>query len=236
MHALPTIQRRAEPPVAIAPYATMTVHAAPEAGMSDVRPLVERWTGAGNERTESWEAFAAENHLVGYNAQPVFRPDYAYCARHRWVAIIQEAPGEMHVYAGLCAVTGAELPAPAAVAERATALIHIFTECRIHRGRQRIRLQIAGSMHVRGSPSGYEYHARKGYLAVFGESDTLKEALPLFVASYGGLFSSGPPNKLPMVSYATTLVVGVMAFCFLALMRWITALNQSRWISTGWPQ
>jgi hypothetical protein len=51
----PTLQHRVEPPVGIAPYAMVTVYAAPEVAMSDIRPLIERWTGADNEYAGTWE-------------------------------------------------------------------------------------------------------------------------------------------------------------------------------------
>lgn len=236
MNPPPTVQRRAEPPTTIAPYAKVTVHAAPEAGLSDIRPLVERWTGPGQDHSQHWLDFAAAHRLVGKDDTTFFDPDFVYCGRHRWIAIIQESPCDIHIYAGLCVAAGEALPEIGAVAERASALMQIVGECRLHRGRHRIRLHATGTMYMRGSPSGHEYHPRKGYCTTFGEPDTIREALPLFVASYGGLFSAGPANRLSVASYATTLLVGVLAFCFLAWMRWIAAGNQSRWISTGWPQ
>jgi hypothetical protein len=131
---------------------------------------------------------------------------------------------------------GEPLPEVAAVAQRASALIRIITECRLHRGRQRIRLHVSGQMYMRGNATGYEHHPRKRYLTSFGEPDTIREALPLFAASYGGLFASGPASRIPVLSYLITLLIGVLAFCFLAWMRWMAAGSQAGWTSTGWPQ
>jgi hypothetical protein len=232
----PTVQRQASPPAQVAPYALVTVHASPEARLSDVRPLLERWTGDGVEHTHSWGEFAAAHRLVGYDEEPFFQPDYAYCGRHRWVAITEEAPNELHVYAGLCGRSAESLPDVGVVADRARDLIQFFGEWRLQRGSQRVRLRVLGSMYVRGSCSGHEYHPPQSYFAIFREGDTLKEAIPLFAASYGGLFASGPANRLPLSSYSVTLAIGMAAYCFLAWMRWTAESNQAKWTSTGWPQ
>jgi hypothetical protein len=232
----PTIQREATHPVRIAPYALVTVHAAPDARLSEVRPLLERWTGTGTDHTHSWPEFAMAHRLVGYDDEPFFAPDFAYCGKHRWVAVTEEAPSEMHVYAGLCGRSGEALPDVGAVAERASDLIRSFGECRIQRGAQKVNFRMLGSMFVRGTSSGHEFHPPRGYFAIAREGDTLKEAIPLFAASYGGLFASAPANRLPLLSYAITLVVGVAAYCFLAWMRWTGETNQAKWTSTGWPQ
>jgi hypothetical protein len=236
MNPPPTIQCRVEPPASIAPYALVTVNAAPEAGLSEIRPLVERWTGAYEDYSHAWAEFAAAHHLVGSDKTPFFRPDFVYCGRHRWIATSQEAPGALYVYAGLCAVAGEPLPELAAVAERASALIQILGECRLHRGHHRIRLRVSGQMYIRGNATGHEHRPRKRYLTSFGDPDTIREALPLFAASYGGLFASGPASRIPVLSYLITLAISVLAYCFLAWMRWITAGGQAGWTSTGWPQ
>jgi hypothetical protein len=231
----PTIQRQASPRVRISPYALVSVHATPGATVVELRPFLERWTGAGEECTSAWEEFAQAHRLVAQDDQPFCAPDFAFASPHRWVAVAVEAPTELHVYAGLCAGHSAALPDINAVAERAAELIKMFDRDRPRRSGQQIRAKVHGSMFIRGALSGHEYHPAKSYLEIAREPATLKEAIPLFAASYGGLFSSRLAQDIPLSSYFITLGIGVAAYLILGWMRWTGETNEARWISRRWP-
>lgn len=232
----PTIQRQAAPPVRIAPYALVSVHAAPGASVAELRPFLEGWTGQGSECTSTWAAFAAQHRLVAQDDQPFCAPDFAFSGGHRWVAVAVEAPTELHVYAGLCAGQSATVPDINTVAARTAELIELFDRHRLKRGWRRVRVDVHGSMFIRGGLSGHEYRPPKSYLEIGREPATLKEAIPLFAASYGGLFSSRMAQEIPLSSYFIALGVGVAAYLILAWMRWTGETNEARWISRGWPE
>lgn len=200
--------------------------------------MMRSWAGdQGKDCTGDWEEFAREQRVARPDGRSRWLPSYAWTGEHRWVACVREAGREHHLYAGV-RVTDDVLPEPRAVAEKATDLFDRIDGMTIKRDGRKVKVNVAGQLHVRGAESGRFLCAKRLWHEVARDRKTLGEGTALAVAALGAGISTNSFTTLAAAgrSLGIVAVVLVIAYGILTTIKWLETEPEQRWEAREWPK